>query len=446
VSISAATGGLDDLRRLAAELLARDQWSAAREATHRSEQLRALLRYAAMCSPYYREVLGGEAEASSARLEDLPTLPKETLMAEFDRIVTDSRLRLDDLEKHLAGANADELYLGEYRLLSTAGTTGVRGVFVYATDEFAFWTAASLRAIARMGVTPATRLVAIGAPSALHLSRQLFAVFQAGRAGVPQLSVLTPIAEMVAALDEYQPEAVIGYPTVISLLAEEQLRGTLRIDPAIVTTGSEVLTETMRARIRNAWGVEPLEVYAATEVPVIASGAPGGRGMRITGDAVVVEVVDELSRPVAPGTPGHKVLVTNLVNRALPLIRYELSDSVTATYERIDRVEGRSDDVVRLEGRDGGIVPVPPFRLRAPFARFPEVLQFQLVHDTEGLHARVVLAGAATREAPERIRAALVAELEGSGAIPPRVDVQPVAELEREPGQGGKLKLVRVAF
>jgi phenylacetate-coenzyme A ligase PaaK-like adenylate-forming protein len=43
----------------------------------------------------------------------------------------------------------------------------------------------------------------------------------------------------------------------------------------------------------------------------------------------VVEVIDEHDRPLPDGQPGYKVLLTSLVNWALPLIRYELADSVT---------------------------------------------------------------------------------------------------------------------
>jgi hypothetical protein len=45
-----------------------------------------------------------------------------------------------------------------------------------------------------MAVWPDTRLVAIGAPSALHITRRLFAGFEAGRTGVPRLSVTSPLA------------------------------------------------------------------------------------------------------------------------------------------------------------------------------------------------------------------------------------------------------------
>jgi phenylacetate-coenzyme A ligase PaaK-like adenylate-forming protein len=108
------------------------------------------------------------------RLEQLPTLPKETLVEEFDRIVTDPRLRLVDLENHLEGTNSD-LFLDRYRAFSTSGTTGVRALVVYGEEELRSWVAVSLRVFARVGITQQTRLVAIGAPNPLHITKQLFA-------------------------------------------------------------------------------------------------------------------------------------------------------------------------------------------------------------------------------------------------------------------------------
>jgi hypothetical protein len=77
----------------------------------------------------------------------------------------------------------------------------------------------------RVGLTPGTRLAPIGAPGASHLTRQLFAAFRAGREGAPRLSVLTPLDETIDALNTYEPEAILGYPSVAGLLAVRAARG-----------------------------------------------------------------------------------------------------------------------------------------------------------------------------------------------------------------------------
>jgi phenylacetate-coenzyme A ligase PaaK-like adenylate-forming protein len=435
-------------------LLARDRWTRDRLLAHQQAALRSLLRDAAARSPYYRKLLGPPARAERWRLDELPTLPKATLMAEWDRVVADPRLRLAELEERLRGPQAGEPYLGEYRLFSTAGSTGVRGVFVYSEREFASWVAVCLRGMARVGVNGASRLVGIGAPSPLHMSKQLVAEFQSMRPGAPTLSVVTPLDELVAALEADDPDTVITYPSVAGQLAEEQLEGRLRIRPRRVMVVSEVLTAEVRSRIAQAWGIEPLEVYAATETALISSGSHDRVGMHVTDDFLIVEVVDDENRPVPPGEAGAKVLVTNLVNHTQPLIRYELSDSVTLAcgpdpsgrpYTRIASVDGRSDDILRFPGRGGRAVAVHPFRLRAPFAYLPEVRQYQIVHRGTELDVRVVVRRDAEAGVADRVRGALLGELRSAGALAPAITVTTVPSIEREPGDAAKFKLIKAA-
>jgi len=434
------------LQAHALELLQRDTWSRERLLEHQRDRLRALIRHATTSSPYYRETLGPGAE--KAALTDIPALSKKRLMDEFDRVVTDPRVRLAQAERFLDEADTGALHLGEYRVFSTSGTTGVPGLFVYSRAEFAHWIAVFLRSFARLGMRGDTRIAGIGAPSAVHLSRQVIAALMVGRPGSPRISVTTPLDELVAALDEYQPEVLVGYPSVIALLAEEQLQGRLAMAPRVVLTTSEVLTDDAAARIESAW-TAPVQGYFSTEVGVIACDSLDGVGMHVCEEAIV-EVVDEENRPAPPGTPGSKLLLTNLVNYAQPLIRYELSDAVTLEpgpdpsgrpFERIARIDGRSDDVLHLPGAGGQLVHVNPYRLRAPFVRLLDVLQYQVVHRADGLLVRVVVGDRASRGLPERVRAEIEAALESAGASVP-VSVEVVGEIGREPGHAAKVKLV----
>jgi putative adenylate-forming enzyme len=444
--------GMATLQAQGAELVARDRWPRPRLLAFQRERLQALLAHAVSTSPYYREALGPDAGTGCVSLEELPTLPKAALIDEFDRIVTDPRLRLVDLERHLAGPNPGSLVLDTYHVFSTSGTSGLRGLIVYSEEEFRSWVAVSLRLFARAGITPETRLVAIGAPNPLHITRQLFAAFRSGRTGTPRLSVLTPLEEIVPALNEYRPEALLTYASLAALLAQEQLDGRLRIEPRIVGVSSEVLTEEARRWIDEAWGVRSTEVYATTETLYIAASTPPHPGLHLFEDLAVVEVVDERNQPVPPGTPGFKVLVTNLVNRTQPLIRYELSDSVVLAdgpdpsglpYRRIARVDGRSDDILHFAGAGGGEIRVHPYRLREPFAALSDVRQYQVVHDDEGLLVRVVLKPSAPRDTPGRVRAAVLEALEAAGALAPPLDIQPVETIERESGHAAKFKLIK---
>jgi phenylacetate-CoA ligase len=438
------------IRALTSELVARDHWSRGQLQKHRRERLGSVLRHAVERSPYYRDVLG-PAAVGSGELAELPTLTKTTVMNEFDRIVTESRITLDRVERYLAAAQPGASLLDDYVAFATSGTTGERGVFVFDYEEFAMWVAACLRMFARAGVSPEMRLARIGAPSPLHITRQLFADLGAGRPDAPRLSVTTPVDEMVEALNDYRPEAIVTYASIASLLADEQLEGRLVIEPSVIAVGAEVLTPEIVERVRDAWGIEPVNVYASTEALVLASSSPRGGGLCISDDLVILEVVDADDRPVSAGAPGHRVLLTSLVNRVMPLIRYELSDSVVLAdpaeaaglpYGLIESVGGRTSDILMLPARAGGEVAVHPYVIHAPFVRLADVRQYQIVREQDGLLVRIVVRPASAPDVAERVRAAVVGGIEAAGALAPSVRVETVSSIAREPGHAAKLKFM----
>jgi len=433
------------------ELLAHDRWSRDQMLAYQRDRLRDVIAHAVTSSPYYRGTLGRDALAGDIHLDELPILTKQTLMEQFDRVVADPRLRLAALEAHATGGDPGALFAGEFHVFSTSGTTGRRGIFPQAAAEFRSWVAAAWRVRDRLGLGQGTRTIGIGAPTPLHITQKLFSAFGGYGEGRPELAVTTPVPELVAAVNGDRPELIVTVPSIAGLLAEEQLEGRLSAEPRGIVLAGEVLTEDIARRVTEAWGIEPMQVYASTEALMMASSSPDGPGLEIGDDLVVLEVVDEHDRPVSPGVPGWRVLITSLVGRALPLIRYELSDSVTLApgpdpggrpYSLIERVDGRNDDVLRLPGVGGGEAIVLPYRLRAPFLNLPDVVQYQVVREPRRLAVRVVLRPEASVETVDRVRSGMEEALAAAGAIVPPIAVEPVAEIEREPGTI-KVKVVK---
>jgi phenylacetate-coenzyme A ligase PaaK-like adenylate-forming protein len=429
----------------AAQLFVHDGWDRERLLAHHDARLAALLRHAVERSPYYRETLG-HAPWERA-LSDLPVLTKADLMANWDAIVTSDAVTLARTEADLADPGYDGVVTGGAHACTTSGTTGRRGVFVLAPEEMAEWLGANIRALGRIGVGPDSRVCAIGSPSPVHMSRQIFRGLRPS-APLPPVSVVAPIEEIAAFVQAQQPDALIGYPTVYAALAEEQLRGRLDIAPRAVAVGSEVLTEEAADRIRRAWGVEPRQAYPTTEVPMIASGRPDAPELMVNDDLVVVEVVDEQGAPVPHGTPGHRVLLTSLVSRLQPLIRYELADAVTTApsdgrfpYSQIARIDGRTSEIVELPAAAGGTVRVHCNRLRRAFARLPEVGQHQLRISPARVTGRFVAAPGAGEGLAAAVERELAAELRELGVAVP-LTVEPADEITRDAARAGKLPAI----
>jgi phenylacetate-CoA ligase len=441
------------IEALAAQMLDRERRPRERLLEFQRRRLSEIVQHAVAHSSYYRRVIG-DVGNGDIDLQQLPILTKTTLMAEFDRIVTDRRLRLADAERHLAGERAGEPLFGEYRVVASGGTTGVRGVVVYDQPAWDVAVASLLRLLKVQGIFAEARVVGIGAPTPLHMTNRLFAELRAGRADAPRLAVTTPIRDVVEALNAYRPEALITYPSFVRRLAEEQRAGRLRIAPRQFCTAAETLTQDVRDVARETWGAAVLNAYGATEANLIGIECPWASGLHVLEDLLVLEVVDDNDRPVPPGVAGHKLLVTTLFNRTVPFIRYELSDLVTVAEGpcpcgrpdlRLASVQGRREDVLSLPARNGGQIRLHALQLRAPLLRLPGIRQFQVSPRPTGLRVRLVLRDTtAAGEVLRSARRAIEAQLDQVGADVATLTIEAVDEIGRA-GTGAKEKLVSLA-
>ena len=106
----------------------------------RDERLRALLRTAKARSPWHAKRLAGiDIDAvTGANLAVIPTMTKTDVMEHWDEIVTDRRLTLELAETHLerVASEGPAYLLGEFQVVTTGGSSGRRGVFVW---DFEGW-------------------------------------------------------------------------------------------------------------------------------------------------------------------------------------------------------------------------------------------------------------------------------------------------------------------
>jgi len=378
-------------------------------------------------------------------------MDKKTLMEHFDRIVTDPRLHLSQLQEHLAQLSGDEYYLGEYRVLTTAGSSGQKGVFVYSRSEWSTLQAAGIRIGALTGVVPFTlrrpRSVTVGAASPLHLSRRLAISLDTGLYHVKLLPATIPIEDLVQQLNTFQPHFLEGYPSMLALLVAEQLQGCLHISPRIICTSGEALTKELRQRLRAVWRCSVFDVYGTTEGLFAAECSFGG-GMHLFEDLGLVEVVDERNCPVPDGTPGHKILFTSLFSFTQPVIRYEISDMVALDPEpcpcgrplrRISSINGRSDDILYLRGQAGGQVAVHPIHFWDVLESCGDIRQYQVVHEPDGIHLRLVFQEGKEGMASS-VRELLAQQLHTLGVYCPPIHVELVTTLGDRSHNMGKRK------
>jgi hypothetical protein len=72
-----------------------------------------------------------------------------------------------------------------------------------------------------------------------------------------------------------------------------------------------------------------------------------------------------------------------------------------------------------------------PYRLRAPFARLADVLQYHVVYDGERIDVRVVVRSGAPAEILDRVADGVRSACDEAGAVAPPIGVESVSTIER---------------
>ncbi|KOU57380.1 coenzyme F390 synthetase [Streptomyces sp. MMG1533] len=394
----------------------------------RSRRLAAAVAHARAHSPYYRELYRG----LPWHVDDITTLPvtdKKRLMARFDDWVTDPEVTHDRVrafidDPSLVGTD----FLGKYRVGTTSGSSGVRGIFVYDKAVSAVTRALALRAFGTW--LPPTEAAAV----ALRGGRVAWVLATGGHFGsstvLPRsvarsvgeggllrvLSVFTPMPELVEQLNRFRPNVLIGYAGQLALLAREQEAGRLRIRPRLVVLAAEGLTDSGYQRIRQVFQARIGNGYGACEFMSTAIGCPED-WLHVNSDWGFLEPVDADYRPVPPGKRSHTVLVTNLANRVQPVLRYDLGDSVVTRPDPCPcgnpfpaiRAQGRASEALTFQGGNGEAVEVAPIALAGVVDRAPGLELAQVVQT--GPAALSVRVRAAQQADPEKVWQAIREEI-----------------------------------
>jgi len=369
------------------------------------KKLRSLVKYAFEKSPMYRRLYEG-IDLNNFDLKSLPVVNKEYILRHLSDSLTVRGISKDDIILFAHDPDAVGSYFkNKYVLSTTSGTTGIIGYFlidqwqwiVQKGVEFArlLKHRLSFHYIYKYTVKTKLRWAMIVASEG-HYITYLIARLTPKQAfylsDIRIFSITNPMNRIVEELNEFKPHYVHSYPTFLEVLAYEKLAGRLNIEVDFMSSGSEPFTDRAKEVIKKAFkGVEVVETYGTTEAVCLANQCKFGK-LHINEDYVIIEAVDDDNKPVPDGVPSKKVLITNLINKLQPLIRYEIRDSVIIYHNyrcqcgspfAVIEVQGRSDDTFYLMTKDGHFRAFPPIPFEALFLRIKGLRQYQLIHEEQ---------------------------------------------------------------
>lgn len=438
------------LVKITPEHLERLGWSRKQIDVERQTRLRELIKVAKDKSPWQAkrlELINADT-ITEADLGEIPPMTKDDLMSNWDEIVTDPRLTLELVEHHLSSHDHHAYLLDEYTACASSGSSGRRGVFVYALKG---WATANLSGsrhrIREQMESPdkcggATRLVYFGSHHPSHMSytfRQTFG--SQGVDGLLLLGLYDPINEVVRKLNEFQPTHLMGYPTAIQLLAREQKEGRLRISPRNITVAGEPFLREIREAFTEAWGVPVSNFWGMSELGTTAYNVGWEPGLVLNDDLSIIEPVDSQGRPVPSGVRSDKIFVTNIFNHVLPIIRLEVTDQITfletrdprgSGHRMIAEVEGRIDEIFTY---NSGKHIVHPHIFRSTLGHEPGIVEYQVRQIRDGAEIKIVSTGQVKIPELKRMIADALARI---GIERPTVVIDIVDRIDR--AATGKLK------
>lgn len=358
-------------------LEAQQWWPRQQVEAYQRARLADLVHYAGVKSPYYRALFSSHGistgSADLSEFSKIPVTTKHDIRNNLDKFISDD-YRKEDLVK-----------------AKTGGSTGVSLELYFDEECQEYRNAAQLLADRWSGWDLGMKKASVwGNPPVPKGVKQTLRHHLLDRTIYLDTMDLNPqsMGAFVQRWRREQPGAVFGHAHSIYIFAKYLVdEGITDLRPEGIVATSMMLLEHERKVIELAFDCKVTNRYGCEEVGLIACECEEHQGMHLNMPHVYVEFLDANDQPVAPGEPG-KIVLTDLNNRAMPLIRYRVED-VGVYSERecgcgrgfpmLERLEGRVADFLKLQsgGQVAGISLV-----ERTLTKVPGVEQMQLVQES----------------------------------------------------------------
>jgi phenylacetate-CoA ligase len=242
----------------------------------------------------------------------------------------------------------------------------------------------------------------------------------------------------VTSLCELAPDYLATLPSILQGILEHVSALGITLPPMKeVILAGEAVSKELRRLTADILGAKLTETYSAAEIGGIALECPQSQLLHVQSERVLLEVIREDGSPCEPGETG-RVILTQLQNFAMPLLRYEIGDLATVatapcvcgrTLPTLSDIPGRARDLMVLPSGHRR----PPYYGHKAIALIHAIVQHQVVQiAADRVEIRLVLRQALTPLEESQIISAAEQAI-GNGV---KVLLREVKAIER--GQGGK--------
>ena len=315
-----------------------EKWSAVEIENWQFENLKKLIVYAYENTVYYKELfdriqIKPEDIRTTSDLSKIPFLTRELILENFDKLVSKKVKTIPHIQ------------------VMTGGTTGTPMTYLLDKISWSFSNADYIVNWEKAGFKFGDKHVALGGSSIFggHGSSLKHIIYY-GLKGKIKLDGMNLSDEVLKSyvdlIKKKRIKYIYGYASSIYLLAKYVAthKISLKINACFPT--SEILTDNYREAILEAFNCTIVNCYGAHDGGITAF--EHKRDTFEVGYNVFIRV--QTNKTKGP------ILLTNLLNYAMPMINYQLGDEVkikesTSGYngQVIEKVYGRIPDIIRLE-------------------------------------------------------------------------------------------------
>ena len=298
----------------------------------------------------------------------------------------------------------------------TTGSTGTPAKILYDPYAQDYFRALSMIEFTETGYRPWERLAYTKrSPWRSHILQKV------GLLRSYHINSTLPDEEQADILRRVNPSLIVSYPTLLYTIARKVKEKQYSIHPTAAFIGGEILTPHIRSYIEDVFSTRIYETYATIEFATIARECSHGN-WHIHSTQNVVEFED------------GKILVTGLINKALPLIRYDIEDRghpqdglcpCGRGLPMMQMLEGRCGDIFVLP--DGREIPPPTVAgVRVILDTNLAAKRYQMIQeDYDRFTIKIVPTERFTPEISQKIKEELIRDL----GYPVDVDVELVDEI-----------------
>jgi len=364
-------------------------WSQEKLKQHQWQKLQELLAFCWVNIPYYKKTWQSIGISSVEQIDSLevfstlPILTKDDVRNNYNELVSLSS-KSTNIKK------------------STGGSTGQPFHFELNMESHEDRLAIAWRGYKEVGADLGTKAVYLWGVSVGNVSKfrkvkeaLYHRFFNNYMLNSFEMNV-SNIHEYVDKINRIKPTAIVSYVNPLYEMAKYIIKNNIKMhQPKTIVTGAEALYDYQVNAIQHAFGCNVHNTYGCREFMLISSECKKQKGLHINIDQLIVETINRSGESVME--ESGDIIITDLTNYGMPLIRYQNGDCATLTEEQCDcgnplpimnSGDGRKLDIIKCP--NGQLLPGELFPHM--FKDYPWISMFQVVQDQlDEIEVKIVL-------------------------------------------------------